>query len=205
MPPGQQTTTVLGRPGRDRSLARLLSPVCRQHRIVTPATILRWHRDLVKQRWTQPRRHRSSGRRTHPNCVGWCCAWPSKTLPGLSTHLRRTRRAGLPDRGQYRVVHLALMPTKGIRVLMAPVNDEGLCRGGGALVRVNTPVASPAKGTNTAPDSGRSSHTVFRDGNTVAARGTRCVDHPLQHQARPRIFQTAPAAVRSCTAMAAHR
>ena len=66
MPPGQQTTTVLGRPGRDRSLARLLSPVCRQHRIVTPATILRWHRDLVKQRWTQPRRHRSSGRRTPP-------------------------------------------------------------------------------------------------------------------------------------------
>ena len=29
------------------ALARLLSPVCRRHRIVTPATIVRWHRDLV--------------------------------------------------------------------------------------------------------------------------------------------------------------
>ena len=36
------------------ALTRLLSPVCRLHRIVTPATIVRWHRDLVKRRWTQP-------------------------------------------------------------------------------------------------------------------------------------------------------
>jgi putative transposase len=48
------------------ALARLLSPVCRRHRIVTPATILRWHRDLVKRRWTQPRGPRSGGRRTAP-------------------------------------------------------------------------------------------------------------------------------------------
>jgi putative transposase len=48
------------------ALARLLSPVCRRHRIVTPATIVRWHRDLVKRRWTQPRGHRTGGRRTPP-------------------------------------------------------------------------------------------------------------------------------------------
>src|SRR5919112_4858415 len=48
------------------ALTRLLSQACRRHRIVTPATILRWHRDLVKRRWTQPRRHRSGGRRTAP-------------------------------------------------------------------------------------------------------------------------------------------
>ncbi|HET9255388.1 MAG TPA: hypothetical protein VFO16_09330 [Pseudonocardiaceae bacterium] len=48
------------------ALTRLLSPVCRLHRIVTPATILRWHRDLVKRRWTQPRHHRTGGRRTLP-------------------------------------------------------------------------------------------------------------------------------------------
>ena len=31
------------------ALVRLLSPVCRRHRIVTPATVLRWHRDLPSQ------------------------------------------------------------------------------------------------------------------------------------------------------------
>ena len=47
------------------ALTRLLSQACQLHRIVTPGTILRWHRDLVKQRWTQPRR-RTAGRRTAP-------------------------------------------------------------------------------------------------------------------------------------------
>src|ERR671933_2990876 len=43
------------------ALTRSLSPACRLRRIVTPATILRWHRDLVKRRWTQLRHHRSGG------------------------------------------------------------------------------------------------------------------------------------------------
>ena len=48
------------------ALTRLLSQAGRLHRIVTPATILRWHRDLLKRRWTQPRHHRTGGRRTAP-------------------------------------------------------------------------------------------------------------------------------------------
>src|SRR5436309_7079240 len=46
------------------ALTRLLSQACQLSRIVTPATIWRWHRDLVKQRWTQPRR--TTGRRMAP-------------------------------------------------------------------------------------------------------------------------------------------
>ena len=45
------------------ALTRLLSKVGRLHRIVTPATVLRWHKDLVTRRWTRPRR-RTGGRST---------------------------------------------------------------------------------------------------------------------------------------------
>jgi putative transposase len=46
-------------------LTRPLSQARQLPRIVIPGTILRWHRDLVKQRWVQPRR-RTAGRRTAP-------------------------------------------------------------------------------------------------------------------------------------------
>lgn len=46
------------------ALTQLLSQACRLHRIVTPATVLRWHRDLVTRRWTQPRRRHTGGRST---------------------------------------------------------------------------------------------------------------------------------------------
>jgi putative transposase len=45
------------------ALTRLLSQTGQLHRIVAPATMLRWHRDLVTRRWTQPRR-RAGGRST---------------------------------------------------------------------------------------------------------------------------------------------
>src|SRR5918997_1021336 len=46
------------------ALTRLLSPDCR--RIGSSPRPLRWHRDLVKRHWTQPRRHRTNGRRAAP-------------------------------------------------------------------------------------------------------------------------------------------
>src|SRR5438128_255994 len=58
---------VLGRPERrpllrpaDRALlaalARLLPPRRRHGLVVTPQTLLRWHRELVRRKWAQPRR-----------------------------------------------------------------------------------------------------------------------------------------------------
>jgi putative transposase len=38
------------------ALARLLPPRRRQGLIVTPQTVLRWHRELVRRKWAQPRR-----------------------------------------------------------------------------------------------------------------------------------------------------
>jgi len=36
------------------ALTRLLSKEHRDHRLVTPDTLLRWHRDLVRRHWTRP-------------------------------------------------------------------------------------------------------------------------------------------------------
>jgi hypothetical protein len=38
------------------TLARMLSTTRRRHLFVTPGTLLRWHADLVKRRWTSTRR-----------------------------------------------------------------------------------------------------------------------------------------------------
>lgn len=46
------------------ALTRWLSQAGRLHRIVTPETVLRWHRDLVARRWNQPRRRHTGGRST---------------------------------------------------------------------------------------------------------------------------------------------
>jgi hypothetical protein len=38
------------------ALARLLPTTVRAHRLVTPATLLAWHRRLLRRHWTHPRK-----------------------------------------------------------------------------------------------------------------------------------------------------
>src|SRR5580692_1905245 len=37
------------------ALARIMPKALRAHRIVTPGTLLRWHRHMVTRKWTQPK------------------------------------------------------------------------------------------------------------------------------------------------------
>ena len=51
-----QAEAGLGRPGGDRRPARLLPMPVRMSRLVSPDSLLRWHRRLVRWRWTYPHR-----------------------------------------------------------------------------------------------------------------------------------------------------
>ena len=76
--------------------------------IVTPATILRWHRDIVRRRWARLSRRGRSGRpRCAALCGRWCTGWRRRmnhggtggstvSLPGLASLWRR-RHCGAVD------------------------------------------------------------------------------------------------------------
>jgi hypothetical protein len=87
------------------ALSGLLSHACRLHRIVTPATVLRWHHDLMTQRWTQPRRRRTGGRSTAVELRQLVLRLASEnpTL-GVPVDPGRTRRARPPACTQHRMV-----------------------------------------------------------------------------------------------------
>ena len=85
------------------ALARLLPARRRYGLLVTPATILRWHRQLVAPPLDRPTR---AGR---PTCHSRRCPRPDrapghrKSALGVSARVRRTRRTRLPDRRLHRV------------------------------------------------------------------------------------------------------
>jgi hypothetical protein len=64
------------------ALARVLPRRRRHALVVTPQTLLRWHRELVRRKWAQPRRSRGRPRRSTIACVSSCCGSRARTRVG---------------------------------------------------------------------------------------------------------------------------
>jgi hypothetical protein len=112
------------------ALARLLPKHLRLHRIVTPGTLLTWHRRLVQKKWTYPK---TTGRPPIPEEIRELVQQlASRTSVGAPAHPGRTSRPGPshrcrddpPDPGRRRtkslpaadVTYLAAVPgLTGIR------------------------------------------------------------------------------------------
>src|SRR5207302_10941964 len=73
-------------------MARLLPRERWSAFLVTPATLVRWHRELVRRRWTYAREPRVR-KGLDPAMVELVCGWHGRTLAGLPADLREVRQA----------------------------------------------------------------------------------------------------------------
>jgi putative transposase len=73
------------------ALTWLLPAVLRAHRLVTPGTVLAWHRRLITRKWTYPSRpgRRGQARRS----AAWSCGRRGRTRPGDTAECTIPRRS----------------------------------------------------------------------------------------------------------------
>src|ERR1039457_528566 len=78
------------------ALTRLLPRRLLLHRLVTPGTLLAWHRRLIRNKWTCPN---TTGRPAVPmRSRSWSSSWPGRTRGGGTAHPGGTPGPGRPHR-----------------------------------------------------------------------------------------------------------
>jgi len=88
------------------ALARLLPTVPRGHRLVTPGTLLAWHRRLITRKWTHPSQ---PGRpRTSQEIANWYSG--SRGEPGLG--IRQSTWRAMPARSPHQRGNSAADPAR---------------------------------------------------------------------------------------------
>jgi putative transposase len=88
------------------TLIRLLPRSLRTHRLVTPGTVLRWHRRLVARKWTYPHR---TGRPPVSAEIAVLIGRPARITAGATSGSRAScssSAAHRPDRGHRPDAHL---------------------------------------------------------------------------------------------------
>src|SRR6266536_3237284 len=109
----------IGRPTlrrSDRALlagaARLLPPARRHGLLVTPQTLLRWHRQLVRRRWTYPSARAGARRSTRPRATRAAAGArePPLGLPGIAGELNKLSLRVSPSTVRRLLAHTRLGP-----------------------------------------------------------------------------------------------
>jgi len=89
----------------DRALLAILLgviPKARRHGLrllVTPDTIMHWHRGIIRRRWAAGSVRGKTGRPPAGTSRPWCSGWPGRIPNGLSQDPRRARKPGSEGSG----------------------------------------------------------------------------------------------------------
>ena len=90
------------------ALARLLPRELRSCRLVTPATLLAWHRRLIAAHWTYP--NTPGVRRSPLKSVIWCCGSRGRTRDGDTAEFKVKRPGSGTGWGRARYVGSSPQP-----------------------------------------------------------------------------------------------
>jgi hypothetical protein len=155
------------------ALTRLLPQPRRGGLIVTPQTLLRWHRELVRRKWTQPQR--AVGRRSTARCEISCCASRARTrirgTRGSPASCASLACASHPARSGGSCLPTVLGPRPG-----AP-GRAGASSSAGRLPPSSRVISSPSRRSRCAASTCSSSSNSRADAPTwQAARPTRPSD-----------------------------